>query len=237
MGRNDWFEFKKFRIEQKETPMKVGTDGVLLGAWTPVENTFRILDVGTGTGLIALMLAQRCEAFIDAVEINEKAFREAGYNFSQSIWKERLRIFHEDFQNFSSNQDHQYDLVVTNPPFFVNSLKTSDRHLAVAKHDINLTYAQLISKSVKLLKSNGRLSLIVPFENLDTVRESARLAGFYLKTRLDVITKAGNSPIRVLLEFSLIPVFPEKEQIILKEETGEFSENFKKLTSSYYLNF
>src|SRR5664280_2075596 len=123
MGRNKWFEFKQFRVEQSKAAMKVGTDGVILGAWTSVDNASRILDVGTGTGLIALMLAQRSNAAIDAVEIDDDAYCEAKFNFEQSPWKERLKIFHSDFNAFSKEYGHQYDLIVSNPPFFIDSLK------------------------------------------------------------------------------------------------------------------
>ena len=111
MGRNNWFEFKQFRIEQHKAAMKVGTDGVLLGAWAPIDNAGRILDIGTGTGLIALMLAQRSNAWIDAVEIDEMACEEAKFNFEQSAWSNRLHVFHSDFDLFAESPCEHYDLM------------------------------------------------------------------------------------------------------------------------------
>jgi tRNA1Val (adenine37-N6)-methyltransferase len=237
MGRNNWFEFKQFRIEQKSSAMKVGTDGVLLGAWTSLEGALRILDVGTGTGLIALMLAQRCNALIDAVEIDKEASIEAEYNFSKSAWNNRLQVFHGDFLRYQEQTEEKYDLIVSNPPFFINSLKTSDKRLALAKHDVNMSIEQLLNKSSSLLKADGRLSLIFPYENLDHVKESARLAGYYVKKRTDVYAKLSKSPVRTLMEFSLIPVFPEADHLVIRDANDDFSEKFRKMTAPYYLKF
>ena len=237
MGTNSWFEFKQFRIEQKESAMKVGTDGVILGAWTSVDNALRILDVGTGTGLIALMLAQRCRASIDAVEIDEAAYKEAIYNFGQSPWKERLAIHYKDFLIFSERQNELYDVIVCNPPFFIDSLKTNDPKLTLARHNVCMTFEQLISGASRLLKRTGRLSVIIPTDCLDIFRESARLEGFYMKRRTDVIAKQGKPAVRVLLEFSLLPVYPLIEKILIRNEAGDITGAFKQLTLPYYLNF
>lgn len=237
MGRNKWFEFKQFRIEQEKAAMKVGTDGVILGAWTSVDNASHILDVGTGTGLIALMLAQRCNASIDAVEIDAAAYGEAKFNFGQSSWKERLRIFHSDFNTFSKEYVQLYDLIVCNPPFFVDSLKTSDPQLAIARHNGSMTFDQLIQGSVKLLKDKGRLTVIIPLESFDEFRETARLQGFYLHQHCNVISKSGRLISRVLLEFSLLPGYASKNEILIQNELGQFTDQFKALTGEYYLNF
>lgn len=237
MGRNNWFEFKQFRIEQKSSAMKVGTDGVLLGAWTSIENASRILDVGTGTGLIALMLAQRCNAVIDAIEIEQEASLEAKHNFSQSAWNDRLKVFHEDFLQYAVPTEEKYDLIVSNPPFFINSLKTPNERLAVAKHNVNMSIAQLLNKSSSLLKADGRISLIFPYGNLDDVKESARLAGYYVKTRTDVYAKPSKSPVRTLMEFSLTPVLPEADHLVIRDANDDFSEKFRKMTAPYYLKF
>ncbi len=237
MGRNNWFEFKQFRIEQKASAMKVGTDGVLLGAWTSVEDASAILDVGTGTGLVALMLAQRCDAMIDAVEIDEDASGEAAYNFNQSSWKNRLKVFNEDFLEFTGRKDQKYDLIVSNPPFFIDSLKTPDARLALAKHNVNMSPEQLFNKAVSLLRPGGRLSVVFPYENLDFIRETARLAGFFIKRRTDVMAKPSKPAIRTLMEFSLSPVFPEMDVVMIRDEKDQFSEIFKQMTAPYYLNF
>ena len=237
MGRNNWFEFKQFRIEQQKAAMKVGTDGVLLGAWTPVNGARRILDAGTGTGLIALMLAQRSEAMIDAVEIDERACEEAKYNFEQSVWNDRLRIFHADFQLFANMPYESYDLIVSNPPFFVNSLKTYDPALAVARHNDLLSFNQLVSGARKLLSSAGRLCVIIPFASRVEFRESARLAGFYLRQQTNVIPKSGRIPKRVLLEFSLLADYQIGNELVILDEKGFYTETYQTLTSPFYPAF
>jgi len=237
MGRNKWFEFKQFRIEQSKAAMKVGTDGVILGAWTSVDNAFDILDVGTGTGLIALMLAQRCSARIDAVEIEEAAYCEAKYNLEQSPWKEHLRLYHSDFNAFSKDHLQFYDLIVCNPPFFIDSLKTFDPELAIARHNGSMTFDQLIEGSVKLLKETGRLSVVIPSESYDDFRETARLNGFYLHRYCNIKTKPGKIMCRALLEFSLLPGYTSKSEILIQNDQGVFTDQFKELTGAYYLNF
>ena len=237
MGKNKWFEFKQFRIEQEKAAMKVGTDGVILGAWASVDNVSHILDVGTGTGLIALMLAQRCNAAIDAVEIDAAAYCEAKFNFEQSSWNDRLRIFHSDFNTFSKENVQLYDLIVCNPPFFIDSLKTSDPQLAIARHNGSMTFDQLIRGSVKLLKDTGRLSVIIPSESFDEFRETARLQGFYLHQHCNITSKLGKLIKRVLLELSLIPGYSETTEILIQNDSGQFTDQFKELTGAYYLNF
>ncbi len=237
MGRNNWFQFKQFRIEQQKTAMKVGTDGVLLGAWVSVDDTSAILDVGTGTGLIALMLAQRCNSRIDAVEINANACAEADFNFCQSPWKERLKIIHSDFNTLSDKCLRGYDLIVCNPPYFINSLKTSDPQLAVAKHDITINFHQLIRGSIRILNKNGRLAVIIPSAGFEEFRETARLQGFYLRRQTNVITKTGKPAERVLLDFSLAPCFPITAEIHIRSCDRQITEQFRELTCPYYLNY
>jgi len=231
------FEFKQFRIEQHKAAMKVGTDGVLLGAWTPVNDARRILDVGTGTGLIALMLAQRSAAKIDAVEINESACEEAEFNFAQSPWNDRLKVFYTDFQVFANLPPDPYDLIVSNPPFFVNSLKTTNDALAVARHDHMLTFNQLIIGAQKLLSPIGRLCVIIPFTSSVEFRECARLSGFYLRHQTNIIPKPGRAPKRVLLELSLEAGYPVNSELTILDENGFYTLAYKTLTAPFYLAF
>jgi tRNA1Val (adenine37-N6)-methyltransferase len=237
MGRNNWFEFKQFRIEQQRSAMKVGTDGVLLGAWAPVKNGQRILDAGTGTGLIALMLAQRSDSIIDAVEIDAQACLEAQFNFKKSDWSTRLNVFNADFHLFSEQGGNSYDLIVSNPPFFINSLKSNNKALAVARHNDRLSFGQLISGAWKLLRVGGRLCVIIPYGNCMEFRETARLAGFYLCQQTTVFPQTGKVPKRVLLEFSNDPCYPTEDEIAILDEHGVYTENYKILTAPYYPAF
>ena len=237
MARNSWFEFKQFRIEQHKAAMKVGTDGVLLGAWTPVNNSRQILDVGTGTGLIALMLAQRSDAMIDAVEIDELACEEAKFNFEQSTWSDRLKVLHNDFHLFSDLPCEPYDLIVSNPPFFVNSLKTNNAALAVARHNDMLSFNQLLSGARRLLNPTGRLCVIIPYLCNVEFRECARLTGFYLRQKTTVIPKLGRPPKRVLFEFSLEAAYSSENELSVLDGNGFYTESYKALTEDFYPAF
>ncbi|MCL4482480.1 MAG: methyltransferase [Bacteroidetes bacterium] len=234
---NPWFQFKKFRIEQENSALKVGTDGVLLGAWCEVANTKQILDVGTGTGLIALMLAQRSEAKIHAVEINGEACKDALNNFQKSPWAGRLKLYHADFNYFSQNSSSKYDLVVSNPPYFEKSLRSADPASALARHDTSLSFLQLITGSKKLLTENGRLAVVLPVGTLDDFRETARLAGFYLYRKTQVIPKTGKAPKRILLEFSVSVVYPVVDELFIMQKQDKYSEKYVNLTKEFYLNF
>jgi tRNA1Val (adenine37-N6)-methyltransferase len=233
---NTWFQFKQFRIEQQRSALKVGTDGVLLGAWCEVSGAERILDVGTGTGVISLMLAQRSDAKITAVEINEDACLDAKHNFQNSPWSERLSLHSGDFNIFWKSRALSFDLVVCNPPFFKQSLKSFDPASSVARHDVMLTFEQLIDGAKKLLTEQGRLAVILPIEALDDFRETARLAGFYLGRKTTIIPKVGKPPKRVLLEFSVSATYPESDELVILIDQQRFSENFIELTKEFYLN-
>ncbi|MCX6221765.1 MAG: methyltransferase [Bacteroidia bacterium] len=232
---NTWFQFKQFLITQENSALKVGTDGVLLGAWCGVTGAKRILDVGTGTGVIALMLAQRSDAEITAVEISEGACLDARHNFQNSPWSERLALYSGDFNNFLKSHALSFDLVVCNPPFFKQSLKSFDLASSIARHDVMLTFEQLITGTKKLLTSQGRLAVILPFEALDDFRETARLAGFYLGRKTTIIPKVGRPPKRVLLEFSVSVTYPEANELMVLLDSQTYSEKFIELTKEFYL--
>ena len=237
MGRNNWFQFKEFRIEQQNSAMKVGTDGVLLGAWTPVNNAARILDIGTGTGLIALMLAQRSSATVDAVEIDNLAFVEARFNFEQSPWQDRLKVFYSDFLMFATLSTVPYDLIVSNPPFFIDSLKSDNAALTVARHNDTLSFYQLIAGARKLLSDTGRLCVIIPFTSCTEFRETARIRGFYLSQQTLVIPKAGRPAKRVLLEFTVQGGYPIDNELVILDKNGFYTDAYKTLTSPFYPAF
>ncbi|MFW6202987.1 MAG: tRNA1(Val) (adenine(37)-N6)-methyltransferase [Marinilabilia sp.] len=233
------FHFQQFSIQQSGAAMKVGTDGVLLGAWTPLTDLpDRILDVGTGTGLVALMLAQRHpSAMIDAVEIDSQSCLDARWNFEHSPWKYRLTLFEMSFQDFSKTAGSPYDLIVCNPPFFFRSIKNTCRRKTVARHDDALDYQELLHGSRQLLHPGGQLSLILPAEGHETFRGMAARNGWFEYRRLNVKPSPGKKVKRVLSCWGLL--VPEdhlaSEEMVVEISRHQYSDDFYRLTRDFYL--
>jgi tRNA1Val (adenine37-N6)-methyltransferase len=217
--------------------MKVGTDGVLLGAWSMPENAGKILDIGTGSGLIALMLAQKSNATIHAIDIEPNAIQQARENFENSFWSERMSVEEISLQDFSSKSDTKFDLIISNPPFFVNSLQTPDKNRSSARHANDLTHNDLLLCAKRILSKAGRICLILPVnEGLLNV-DFAKSNQLYCNKLVYVCPKPDTKPIRVLIEYSLnpIPITISKLEI----ETNlrhHYSADFKELVKDYYLN-
>ena len=235
---NTWFHFKQFTIQQQHAAMKVGTDGVLLGAWTSVPGPgSRILDVGTGTGLIALMIAQRTKnVAVDALEIDPSSARQATENFQNSPWKERIHCIQSSFQEYSSRCKSRYDLIICNPPFFSGSAKTPSIERNLARHDDSLSLEDILRGSVILMKKTTNISLILPVEKeartLDLITEYK----LYCNRLTRVIPAPGKSAKRVLMEFSYMPGKSLEDDLTI--ETGiryMYSDQFNDLVDEFYL--
>ncbi len=237
---NSHFNFKQFSVLQDLCSMKVGTDGVLLGAWTNIDNAIRILDIGTGTGLIALMLAQRSSANITAIDVEENACKQATINFDLSPWKERLCIAHSKIQDYQT--DEKFDLIVSNPPYFTGYYSSDDISRDIARSaDMLLPYEELITAAKRLLKDEGRLSLIFPADQQEKIMGIALQNGFTFSRCTTVITKIGKDPKRVMTEwinsnneFELI----SDELIIQADNDGRvYTQEYINLTKGFYLAF
>ncbi|MCC6384528.1 MAG: methyltransferase [Bacteroidia bacterium] len=216
--------------------MKVGTDGVLLGAWTDPTFANSILDVGTGTGLIALMLAQKSEAAIDAIDIDPNACLQADENFSNSPWQKKFRIIHQSIQQYSECCNKKYDLIVSNPPYFDGSYKASDLARTIARHHAaSLSFDELIQCSKKLLTVNGILNLILPFHEGCLFIQQALKNKLFLKNETRVLTRKGKLPKRLLLSFSQVSNKPVSSELVIQNEDAAFSEEYVTLTGDYYL--
>ena len=238
MGRNNYFQFKQFKIIQEKSAMKVGTDGALLGAWADVEGAEKILDIGTGTGLIALMLAQRTPAQIWGVEIEKNAAEEAVFNVQNSPWNDRVFIENRSFQDFVEENKISCDLIVSNPPFFTNSFKNEEENKAIARHNHLLPFSELIIGAKHLLNVGGSLALVLP--NIPALEfiGMAKQNGFYLRRLTKVHPKSIKKANRFLMEFSLKPeVLKEDKLIIYRDSSSDYTEMYKELTRDFYLKF
>ncbi len=232
------FSFKKFTIEQDRTAMKVGTDGVLLGAWVSMEGARSILDIGTGTGLIALMMAQRnAAARVDAVEIDRASAEQAAENVSRSDWADRVSIHHSDIQSFAPAA--KYDLIVTNPPYFVNSLHSPSSSRTAARHTCDLSFRDLALSAVRLLSGGGRFALILPLEE-SRLFDCEALGRLTLARRCEVRSREATPVKRVMSEYTLLRegVATTREELTIERGTPpQFSEEYRALTADFYLKF
>ncbi|MGN1263235.1 MAG: tRNA1(Val) (adenine(37)-N6)-methyltransferase [Prevotella sp.] len=229
---NNHFSFKQFTVRQEKCAMKVGTDGTLLGAWaeTPTtSNKPRILDIGTGTGLIALMMAQRfASADIVAIDIDEDAVAQAQENVRNSPFADRITVMKARLQDYT---DNKFDAMVCNPPFFVDALPCPDSKRSVARHATTLTFQELMSSAFRLLTDHGELSVIIPVDALSLMNGTAAIAGMCVKRICKVKTTAGKSAKRTLLSFVKHPTdtIPEEKELLIG------SEEYRILTGDFYL--
>ncbi len=235
---NNWFAFKQFKIFQDKTAMKVGTDGVLLGSWIDVSGRKQALDIGTGTGLIALMLAQRnSDVMIDAIDIDEHACRQARENVKASPWPGRINVFHSSLDKFVSNNRNKYDLIVCNPPYFIDSKKPEDQKRRIARHADELTLDSLFGSGAKLLRQNGRFGIIFPYAGKERVFQSAGKNGLYPDRVLNVRHNAESDNVRVLISFSK-KFTKDVQESGIEIETGtrhRYTEDFSVLVRDFYL--
>lgn len=236
---NHYFEFKQFRVEQGGASMKVGTDGVLLGAWAPFGDGGRMLDVGTGTGLIALMLAQRFpNSTIDAIEIDGSAAKQASDNVLQSPWSNRIEVKNISLQDYAESAIHRYDWVVCNPPFFVNSLQSPHHGRNLARHTVSLSLSDLADGVVSLLNNNGGFAVVLPPDQMDLLKGLLFPKGYHPAKWMDVVPVPSGQIKRVLAVFSKLEVVVEKELLVV-ESNGRhgYSDEYKRLTQDFYLKF
>lgn len=236
---NSTFAFKQFVIQQDRCAMKVGTDAVLLGAWVYPNGSKKILDIGTGTGVIALMLAQKSNAQITAIDIDQKAVEQATINFSESIFDKQLKAIHSSLQEFVKVCDEKFDLIVTNPPYFIDSLKSSDTDRSTARHADLLPYEDLILGVKKLLNEKGKFCLILPKNEAILFRELAESKGLHLSKLLRVRTRLDkDTEKRHIMQFEYHPSeFSESTLVIEKDSRFDYTEEYKNLTKDYYINF
>lgn len=232
------FRFKQFSVEDANCPMKVGTDSVLLGSWAKFEDSLLILDIGTGCGLLALMAAQQSQVDIVAIDIDPKAIETAESNFKLSLWPDRLRAQCIGLQEFLETfTTPAFDHIVTNPPFFINSLKAPVAERSNARHTDLLSFEMLASASDRLLKPEGKLSLVLPVKEGRLFTEIAKENHLFLTASLIIIPKTGKPANRMLLQFEKSFQATVTNELLIREASGDYTTAYKKLTEGFYLNF
>jgi tRNA1Val (adenine37-N6)-methyltransferase len=232
------FQFKQFSVNQDQTAMKIGTDGVLLGAWTPIENNPKsVLDIGTGTGIIAIMLAQRSTAQqIDALEIDGNAYEQAVENFENSPWGDRLFCFHAGLDEFVDEPEEEYDLIVSNPPFFSEEYRSENEQRDLARFQEAMPFEEIVVAADLLLSENGIFSVIIPFNEEDRFIElCANVELFPIK--ITRVKGAQNTKIiRSLLAFKRYELSVlTSDELVIEISRHEYTPEYIALTKDFYL--
>ncbi|MGY0407503.1 MAG: tRNA1(Val) (adenine(37)-N6)-methyltransferase [Polaribacter sp.] len=235
------FQFKEFTVCQEKTAMKIGTDAVLLGAWVSVnECTNTILDIGSGTGVIALMLTQRFNAqIIDAVEIDENAHEQTVENFEQSDWGDRLYCYHAAFQEFATQiaeEEETYDCIVSNPPFYTDAFKTKNDARNTARFTSSLTFDELLKGVSKILSKDGTFAVIIPYKEEENFVALALKYSLFLNRSCRVQGNLSSEIKRSLLQFSLHQKTIKTAHLIIETARHKYTEAYINLTKDFYLN-
>ena len=236
---NEYFQFKQFLVRQDKTVFKVGTDGVLLGSWADVSNVNSVLDIGTGTGLLALMIAQRCTASVTGIEIDEASFHQAVDNARKSPWSDRVEIKHISLQDFVKTGRPRVELIISNPPYFINSLKSGDDSRNIARHAIKLSFRDLIEGVNGLLALQGRFCLILPAGMIRDFIADCLSSGLYLHRELAVKPTESLPAKRHLLDFrkNSATRIDKKEIAIERSRRHDYTDGYRELTRDFYLSF
>jgi len=231
------FKFKQFTIYQDRCAMKIGTDGVLLGAWSNISNSPEsILDIGAGTGIIGLMLAQRCYAeSIDAIEIDEDAFEQCVENFEASPWADRLFCYHASFDEFLHEVDDKYDLIISNPPFYSEEVSSGDNVRDQARQNSSLPFSLLLKGVSELLSENGRFALVIPYKEEKSVLKEALKVGLYPARLLRVKGHPDSEVKRSLVEFNFKKNPVLMSELTIEKTRHEYTEDYINLTKDFYL--
>lgn len=235
---NTYFDFKQFRIDQGQSGMKVTTEGCILGAWANANQPNKILDIGTGTGLLSLMLAQKyADAKIDAVELEPHAAAEARSNFQKSRWSTNLTLHENSIQAFANDSDYKYNLIVCNPPFFKNSQRSHNIKKAKATHNDQLTPTELIQCLLKLLDPQGTAFIIYPLAESQLFENEIQNTKLYIVEELLVYDRKDKAVLRRILKIAHNPITkPASQTLIIKEDNGDYTSSFTELLKPFYLH-
>ncbi len=229
------FQFKQFTIHQDQCAMKVSTDACILGAWVDVAQAENILDIGSGTGLLSLMMAQRTNARIDAVELDLPAFEQAQGNIAESKWSDRIGVFHGKVQDFSP--DTKYDYIVSNPPFYQNHLKSEKVQKNQAHHTETLSFEELLDSVLRLRTTSGKFAVLLPAYEAKVLESLAINKGLLPQKKLTVRHREGAKILRVIVEYGSEPEILENTELLIKDAQEQYTGQFSALLKEYYLIF
>ncbi|RZN84216.1 MAG: methyltransferase domain-containing protein [Winogradskyella sp.] len=231
------FKFKQFTINQDQCAMKIGTDGVLLGAWTSIKNNpFSILDIGAGTGILSLMLAQRSNAqFIEAIEIDAEAYEQCADNFENSVWRDRLFCYHASLLEYIEEVDDKYDIIICNPPFYSEDYKTENSSRDLARFTDAMPFEHLVYAASQLLSENGILAVIIPFKEEEKFIDLATKVNLFPNRILHVKGNSEAETKRSLIELSFQNETIKTSELIIENGRHNYTEDYISLTKDFYL--
>ncbi len=231
------FHFQQFSMFHHRSTMKVGTDAVLLAIWTDLHGTEDVLDVGTGCGIIPLLLAARNATIkADAVELDLASFEEAAENFANSPFAKRLQAYHTDVNRFDPPAGKKYDLIISNPPFFINDYRPKQKKRQFTRHADSLSYSQLVNVAMRLMKPNGRFALVLPYKESKVFLQLALKSGLYLQGQMLIFPKPCKEPNRINLLLGLSASSEKTEKLIIRNEKGNFTKEYMNMVKNYYLS-
>ena len=231
------FKFKQFTVNQDRCAMKIGTDSVLLGAWTTVEhNPYNVLDIGAGTGILSLMIAQRSNAEqIEAIEIDDEAFEQCAENFENSAWSDRLFCFHASLLEYMEAVDEKFDLIICNPPFYSEDYKTKDKSRDLARFSDAMPLEHIIFAVINFLSDKGKFSVIIPHKEEENYIEEASLIDLFPNRILRVRGNEKSDLKRSLIEFSYSETPIKISELIIETERHQYTQDYINLTKDFYL--
>jgi tRNA1Val (adenine37-N6)-methyltransferase len=232
---NTYFQFKQFIIHQEKCSMKVTTDASLFGAWVASLkiNAVHVLDIGAGTGLLSLMVAQKNDAFIEAVEIDSSCHEQLNENISQSPWEKRCNAVHQDIREYES--DKRFDLILSNPPFFEGQLTSPTQGVNLARHEEGLSFTSLFSQSKRLMHKDGYFFVLIPSNRKDETIQLAKQVDLFPHYSVAVKQSPMHDPFRYMIGFSVGTTDSKEEVIVIKNAQNEYSTRFIELLKDYYL--
>lgn len=231
------FNFKRFHVFHDKSSMKVGTDAVLLASLVEMSDYKEILDIGSGSGVISLICAQKSVAYISAIDIDANSVEQANENFELSRWNNRLKASEISLQEFAKSANTKFGLLISNPPFFENALKSPIETRNKARHNDTLSSEDILKSARQLLQTNGKLAIILPFTEGEGFISIASSHQFYLQRRIEIQPKPSKIANRLALEFVLSPTESRTEYLIIREEGNDYTEAYRQVTKDFYLAF